>query len=71
MKTKILRWAMLTLAVAALAGCGRSSTDENPPASTNSSGGQPMPGAAVSNNVVTPPAVPNPGSTNNPGATNP
>ena len=62
---------MLTLAVTALAGCGRSSSDENPPAATNSAGGQPMPGAAVSNNIVTPPAVPNPGNTNSPGATNP
>jgi predicted small lipoprotein YifL len=70
MKTKILCWAMLTLAVAALAGCGRNSTDENPPASTNSAGGQPMPGATVSNNVVTPPSVPNPGNTNSSSATN-
>ena len=70
MKTKILRSATLTLAVAILAGCGRNSTEENLPASTNSAGGQPLPGATVSNNVVTPPAVPNPGNTNNPSATN-
>src|SRR5260221_12913273 len=71
MKTKILRWAMLTLAVAALAGCGRNSSDENPPASTNSAGGQPMPGPAVSTNAVTPPGAPNPGHTHHPPATNP
>lgn len=70
MKTKILCSAILTLAVAILAGCDRNTTEENPPAATNSAGGQPMPGATVSNNVVTPPAVPNPGTTNNPSATN-
>jgi len=71
MKTKILLLPiMMAVGVAALAGCGHNSTDENPPASTNSAGGQPMPGATVSNNVVTPPAVPNPGNPNNPSATN-
>jgi len=62
--------AGLLLAVITMVGCGHGSTDENPPASTNSANGQPMPGTTVSNNAATPPAVANPGNTNNPGATN-
>jgi predicted small lipoprotein YifL len=70
MKTKILHWAILALAMAALAGCARQSEENSPPAATNSAGGQPMPGATVSNNAATPPAVTNPGNTNYPSATN-
>jgi hypothetical protein len=71
MKMRTLFLTMIGLASIALCGCGNNnSTDQNPPASTNSAGGQPMPGAGVSNNAATPPAVTNPGNTNNPSATN-
>ncbi len=61
---KSLFLAGLLLAAITLAGCGHGSTGENPPASTNSAGEQPMPGTTVSNNAATPPAVSNPGNTN-------
>jgi hypothetical protein len=68
MKTKALLLAALSLTVMALAGCGRQNSEENP-AMTNSANAQPMPGAAVSNNVAGPPAFVA-GDTNIPTATN-
>jgi hypothetical protein len=64
MKTKALLLAALSLTVMALAGCGKQNSEENTssaPEMTNSADEQPasvqpMPAAAVSNNVVAPPA---------------
>jgi len=47
---------MTGLAILTLAGCGHHA-EENSPASTNSLGEQPMPGATVSNNAAASPAV--------------
>lgn len=70
MKTKIMLPTVLSLAVLALAGCGQQPAEnKTPPAATNSAANQAMPGAAVSNNVVTPvPPAPNSESTNASGA---
>ncbi|MDD5141578.1 MAG: hypothetical protein PHY43_15115 [Verrucomicrobiales bacterium] len=68
MKTKIILLAGLALAALTFVGCGHQSED-NAPASTNSAGDQPMPGASVSNNAITPPGAAW-NNTNNPALTN-
>ena len=67
MKTKMIILAMSALAVMALAGCGQQSIN-NPPASENAAGGQPMPGAETTNDVMPPPTDTNSVGTNNPTA---